>query len=102
MTHALTAISPLDGRYAAKCAALRPIFSELGLMQRRVLVEVRWLAALADAPEVAEVPPLGETARAALEAVAVDFMFPGEQVRTAYVEVGDFAAGQAFLQMAAR
>jgi hypothetical protein len=36
------------------------------------------------------------------EAVAVEFMFPGEQVRTAYVEVGDFAAGQAFLQMAAR
>jgi hypothetical protein len=36
------------------------------------------------------------------EAVAVEFLFPGEQVRTAYVEVGDFAAGQAFLQMAAR
>ncbi len=82
MTHALTAISPLDGRYAAKCAALRPIFSELGLMQRRVLVEVRWLAALADAPEVAEVPPLGETARAALEAVAVDFSAAdGERIK---------------------
>ena len=40
---ALTALSPLDGRYAAKVENLRPIFSEYGLMKRRVLVEVRWL-----------------------------------------------------------
>ena len=46
---ALTALSPLDGRYAAKVEALRPIFSEYGLMKRRVLVEVHWLMALADA-----------------------------------------------------
>ena len=43
----LTALSPLDGRYAGKVEALRPIFSEAGLMKRRVLVEVRWLMELA-------------------------------------------------------
>ena len=50
-------------------------------------------------------PALATKALAALdsrEAVAVEFLFPGEQVRTAYLEVGDFAAGQAFLQLAAR
>ncbi len=56
MSHsALTALSPLDGRYAAKVETLRPIFSEYGLMQRRVRVEVRWLLALADEPGIAEV-----------------------------------------------
>ena len=55
MTHsALTALSPLDGRYAMKVEALRPIFSEFGLMQRRVLVEVCWLQALAEENAVAE------------------------------------------------
>ena len=39
----LTAISPIDGRYGAKTAALRPIFSEYGLIYHRLLVEVRWL-----------------------------------------------------------
>jgi len=50
---ALTALSPLDGRYAAKVENLRPIFSEYGLMKRRVQVEVRWLLALADAKNIA-------------------------------------------------
>ena len=45
----LTALSPLDGRYAAKVAALRPLLSEYGLMQRRVQVEVEWFIALSDA-----------------------------------------------------
>jgi len=45
---ALTAISPIDGRYADKVAALRPIFSEYGLIRFRVLVEVRWLQPLDD------------------------------------------------------
>ena len=49
----LTALSPLDGRYAGKVEALRPIFSEAGLMKRRVLVEVRWLLALAQEPQLA-------------------------------------------------
>ena len=67
----IAALSPLDGRYAAKTAALRPIFSELGLMQRRVLVEVRWLLALADEAKVVEVAPLSKSARDALFAIAL-------------------------------
>ncbi|MFV2055488.1 MAG: lyase family protein, partial [Thiohalomonadales bacterium] len=54
----LTAISPIDGRYAGKCLALRPLFSEYGLIKQRVNVEVRWLLALADCPEIKEVPPI--------------------------------------------
>jgi len=70
---ALTALSPLDGRYAAKVENLRPIFSEHGLMKRRVLVEVHWLLALSDAAEIAEVATFSRPAREALLAVATDF-----------------------------
>jgi adenylosuccinate lyase len=70
---ALTALSPLDGRYAPKVAALRPIFSEYGLMQRRVLVEVRWLIALSDDAGIGEVSPFSAAARNTLEAIATDF-----------------------------
>jgi adenylosuccinate lyase len=70
---ALTALSPLDGRYAAKVENLRPIFSEFGLMKRRLLVEVRWLLALADAADIAEVAPFSPTAREALRAIAEKF-----------------------------
>ena len=73
MSASLTALSPLDGRYAAKTAVLRPIFSELGLMQRRVLVEARWLAALAAEPAIVEVPPLSGAAQAELLAIADTF-----------------------------
>ncbi|MBC6941781.1 MAG: adenylosuccinate lyase [Xanthomonadales bacterium] len=73
MSSSLTALSPLDGRYAAKTAALRPIFSEAGLMQRRVLVEVQWLAALAAEPAIGEVAALSARARAALLALACEF-----------------------------
>ena len=74
MSHsALTALSPLDGRYAAKVERLRPIFSEYGLMQRRVLVEVRWLLALSEADDIGEVAAFSTTAREALLAVAGDF-----------------------------
>jgi len=69
----LTAISPLDGRYADKVEALRPIFSEYGLIRRRLLVEVRWLLALADAGAIGELPKPGDPARARLEAVATTF-----------------------------
>ena len=54
----LTALSPLDGRYAAKTDALRGLFSEYGLMRQRVVVELGWFAVLADTPGVPEVPPL--------------------------------------------
>jgi len=69
----LTAISPVDGRYGSKTSDLRPIFSEFGLMRFRVLVEVRWLEALATRPDIVEVPPFSRSASEALEAVARDF-----------------------------
>ena len=46
----LTAVSPIDGRYAGKCTDLRAIFSEFGLMHNRVTVEVEWLKKLAATP----------------------------------------------------
>jgi adenylosuccinate lyase len=56
--NALTALSPLDGRYADKASGLRDFLSEYALIRHRVLVEVRWLQHLADEPAVAELPPL--------------------------------------------
>ncbi|HEX4479899.1 MAG TPA: adenylosuccinate lyase [Rudaea sp.] len=74
MSHSeLTALSPLDGRYAAKVEPLRPIFSEYGLMHRRVLVEVRWLMALGDEKSIVEVAPMSASARQALETLASGF-----------------------------
>jgi len=69
---ALSALSPLDGRYAAKVAALRPLLSELGLMHRRVQVEVEWFIALSDAG-FAEFKPLSEASRGLLRALVVRF-----------------------------
>jgi len=69
----LTAISPLDGRYAGKVGALRPIFSEFGLIRARVLVEVRWLQMLAGQPEIEEVPAFSADANARLDAIVADF-----------------------------
>ncbi|WP_257388909.1 adenylosuccinate lyase [Tahibacter caeni] len=79
----LTALSPLDGRYAAKADPLRPIFSEFGLMQRRVLVEVRWLLALGEHPAIAEVPPFSAAARQFLTSLADGFsLHDAERVKT--------------------
>jgi adenylosuccinate lyase len=69
----LTALSPLDGRYSAKVEALRPIFSEYGLMKRRVQVEIEWLLALADHPGIPELPSFDENARAKLRRIGDDF-----------------------------
>jgi len=69
---ALSALSPLDGRYAAKLAPLRPLLSELGLMHRRVQVEVAWFIALSDAG-FAEFQPLGEAARGLLQGLVAGF-----------------------------
>jgi adenylosuccinate lyase len=70
---ALTALSPLDGRYASKAEPLRPIFSEFGLMHRRVHVEIEWLLALAAEPGVAELPPFTPAQVAQLQAIVRDF-----------------------------
>jgi len=69
----LTAIPPVDGRYAAKVDALRSLFSELGLIRLRVRVEVAWLLSLSDHPGMPEVPRLSPAARARLESLAADF-----------------------------
>src|SRR5262245_44439723 len=69
----LTALSPLDGRYHDKLNPLRDIFSELGLIRQRVLVEVEWLKALAREKTIAEVPPFSSAATAALDALAARF-----------------------------
>ena len=58
----LSAISPIDGRYAVKTVALRAIFSEYGLIRYRVMGEVRWLQALAAHPGIPEVPALSPAA----------------------------------------
>ncbi|WP_277561424.1 adenylosuccinate lyase [Acinetobacter beijerinckii] len=71
--NALTALSPLDGRYASKCDALRPFLSEFGLIHARVTVEVRWLQALANRAEIIEVPAFSAETNAALDAIVADF-----------------------------
>src|SRR5688500_2176147 len=69
----LTALSPVDGRYAAKVDALRPIFSEYGLIRARVRVEIEWLIALAAEPGVVELAPFDAATLARLRAFAADF-----------------------------
>jgi len=69
----LTAVSPLDGRYGSKTEDLRPIFSEFGLIRHRVLVEVRWLQALAAHPDILEVPPLSGHAVNILNGISEKF-----------------------------
>ena len=71
--NALTALSPLDGRYASKCDALRPFLSEFGLIHARVTVEVRWLQALANRPEITEVPAFSSETNAALDLIVNNF-----------------------------
>lgn len=70
---ALTALSPLDGRYAGKVDPLRPIFSEYGLIRARVQVEVEWLLALAAEPGIPELAPFSAAAAARLRALAAGF-----------------------------
>jgi len=69
----LTAVSPIDGRYANKTSMLRSICSEYGLIRHRVLVEVRWLQALAEQTGINEVPALSDDANAALNGIVTDF-----------------------------
>ncbi|MCO4799616.1 MAG: adenylosuccinate lyase [Colwelliaceae bacterium] len=70
---ALSAISPVDGRYGSKVKSLRPIFSEFGLIKYRVTVEVRWLQKLAATSEINEVPAFSASATAALNAIVENF-----------------------------
>jgi len=71
--NALTALSPLDGRYGSKTASLRDYFSEYALIKYRVRVEIEWLKALAAEPAIAEVPAFSAAALALLERIAGEF-----------------------------
>ena len=71
--NALTALSPIDGRYQDKAAALRPIFSEFGLLKFRVTVEVRWLQKLASHAQIEEVPDLSKNANDYLDDIVANF-----------------------------
>lgn len=69
----LSAISPIDGRYGNQTAALQPLFSEYGLIRHRLLVEVRWLETLAAHPQIPELPPLSDAAKAYLADIVERF-----------------------------
>ena len=80
---ALTALSPLDGRYRSKVAALAQYFSEYGLIRHRVHVELAWLQALADEPGVAEVTPFSASTRALLAGASAKFtVADAERIKT--------------------
>ncbi len=84
-TAALLALSPLDGRYAPKVAALRDHFSEFGLMRARVRVEIAWLLALAGETGIPEVAPFSAEAKAALDAAGASFA-PEDAARIKAIE----------------
>ena len=69
----LTAISPVDGRYASKSAELRSIFSEYGLLKYRVQVEVRWLQMLSEQASITEVPAFSDESHALLNDIVASF-----------------------------
>ncbi|HJP38667.1 MAG TPA: adenylosuccinate lyase [Gammaproteobacteria bacterium] len=69
----LTAISPLDGRYARKCDSFREVFSEYGLIRLRTFTEVRWIQFLADRPEITELKPLTPVVNEYLNQLAENF-----------------------------
>jgi adenylosuccinate lyase len=69
----LTAISPIDGRYAAKTASLRPLFSEYGLIYHRLMVEVRWLQTLSRTADISEVPEFSAAANTLLDSIVQNF-----------------------------
>ena len=78
----LSAVSPLDGRYASQADALRPFFSEFGLIRHRVRVEIEWLIALAAEPSLGEIGPFTAATVAALRKLAADFsQAHGERVK---------------------
>jgi len=81
----LTALSPLDGRYAAKLNDLREVFSEFGLIRLRVLVEVRWVQFLATRPEIPELEPISSVVGAVLDQL-VDNFGPGDAQRVKELE----------------
>lgn len=76
---ALTAISPIDGRYGSKTEALRPHFSEFGLIHARVRVEIRWLQQLAAQPQIEELPSFSDAAVSFLNQLVDNFSLADAQ-----------------------
>jgi len=76
---ALTAISPVDGRYGSKVSVFRSIFSEYGLIRNRVTVEIRWLQKLANHPAITEVPAFSAEANAVLDKLVSEFSLEDAQ-----------------------
>ncbi|MBY3788564.1 adenylosuccinate lyase [Photobacterium carnosum] len=70
---ALTAVSPVDGRYGSKTSVLRSIFSEFGLLKYRTIVEIRWLQKLSATDAIVEVPSFSAEANAFLDRIATEF-----------------------------
>jgi adenylosuccinate lyase len=85
MSSALTALSPLDGRYAAKTRPLQEHFSEFALMRERVAVEIAWLLALGDEPTFEPLEPFSAATRAELERAAATFA-PADAERIKAIE----------------
>jgi adenylosuccinate lyase len=77
--NSLTAVSPIDGRYGSKTDDLKPIFSEYGLIRHRVLVEIRWLQALAARDDIPEVPAFSEHANNLLDDIVENFSLEDAQ-----------------------
>jgi len=75
----LTALSPLDGRYATRVGVLRNHFSEFGLIRYRVMIEARWLAYLAAEPGISELSPLSRDANDFLDRLVNDFALADAQ-----------------------
>jgi len=96
----LTALSPLDGRYHNKLAALRDIFSELALIRHRVKIEVEWLKMLAADPLIKEVPPFSQPTLAQLDEAAAKFSeADGESVKSTEAKINhDVKAIEYFLR----
>ena len=75
----LTAISPVDGRYAKATAPLKAVFSEYGLIHSRAVVEISWLIQLADSQQLADIPALTEQGLTKLKSILTDFDVPAAQ-----------------------
>ena len=96
----LTALSPLDGRYAGKTADLAPVFSEFGLIRYRVLVEIEWLAALCAEPGIPEARALATAELELLRGIGQGFS-PEDGLRVKAIEAGtnhDVKAVEYFLK----